>query len=312
MRNRVVWLAVIFLIGLFGISTSHAQDVENLLVNGGFEDGTMASWGIWGDQSGEVVDTLVDAAIPEDPIEGSYCLHVTTNTPGPDNNWDYGFNNAGHVFETGKKYTLSVWLKCKEGELQIRLKPERGADPWEGYGDQVITMTEEWVEYSVTTSVFTENVDPGSITFHSAFAAGEFWVDGARWYEGDYVEPSFSSFTAREPNPEDGAIHLDTWASLSWKSGNKAASHDVYFGENFDDVEAGTEDTFQGNQGLGFFVVGFPGYPYPDGLVQGTTYYWRIDEVNDLHPDSPWVGDVWSFWLGCRFRYETAYCLLRR
>jgi hypothetical protein len=25
------------------------------------------------------------------------------------------------------------------------------------------------------------------------------------------------------------------------------------------------------------------------------TYYWRVDEVNDLHPDSPWKGDVWSF-----------------
>ena len=25
------------------------------------------------------------------------------------------------------------------------------------------------------------------------------------------------------------------------------------------------------------------------------TYYWRIDEVNDLRPDSPWKGEVWSF-----------------
>ena len=26
-----------------------------------------------------------------------------------------------------------------------------------------------------------------------------------------------------------------------------------------------------------------------------TTYYWRIDEVNNVNPDSPWVGNVWSF-----------------
>jgi len=35
--------------------------------------------------------------------------------------------------------------------------------------------------------------------------------------------------------------------------------------------------------------------PFPDGLVNGTTYYWRIDEVNEADPNSPWKGDVWSF-----------------
>jgi hypothetical protein len=101
--------------------------------------------------------------------------------------------------------------------------------------------------------------------------------------------------TAYKPNPADGAMHPDTWVSLSWEPGTSAVSHDVYFGDNFDDVNEGTGDTFQGNQSMPFFVAGFPGYPYPDGLVFGTTYYWRVDEVNDTHPDSPWKGDVWSF-----------------
>jgi hypothetical protein len=42
-------------------------------------------------------------------------------------------------------------------------------------------------------------------------------------------------------------------------------------------------------------LVGFPAYPYPEGLVPGTTYYWRVDEVNDADPNSPWKGPVWSF-----------------
>jgi hypothetical protein len=42
-------------------------------------------------------------------------------------------------------------------------------------------------------------------------------------------------------------------------------------------------------------LVGLPGFAYPDGLVPGTTYYWRIDEVNDTEPNSPWKGNVWSF-----------------
>jgi hypothetical protein len=100
---------------------------------------------------------------------------------------------------------------------------------------------------------------------------------------------------AFDPTPKDGAIHPDTWATLSWKPGDFAASHDVYIGDNFDDVNDGTGGTFRGNQTSLFYVAGFPGYAYSEGLVNGTTYYWRIDEVNDLHPDSPWKGRVWSF-----------------
>jgi len=84
---------------------------------------------------------------------------------------------------------------------------------------------------------------------------------------------------ARGPKPEDGSLHESTWANLSWKAGDFALSHDVYFGDNFDDVNDGVEGVFQGNQAATFIVVGFPGFPYPDGLIPGTTYYWRIDEV---------------------------------
>ncbi len=97
------------------------------------------------------------------------------------------------------------------------------------------------------------------------------------------------------PVPADGAIHPDTWVNLSWTPGGHTVSHDVYLGDNFDDVSADAESTFQGNQTSTFLVVGFPGFAYPDGLVPGTTYYWRIDEVNDTEPNSPWKGDVWSF-----------------
>jgi hypothetical protein len=97
------------------------------------------------------------------------------------------------------------------------------------------------------------------------------------------------------PNPADGALYPDTWVNLSWRPGDFALSHDVYFGENFNDVNDGAEGTFLGNQSDTFIIVGFPGFDYPDGLVPGTTYYWRIDEVNDIEPNSPWKGNVWSF-----------------
>jgi hypothetical protein len=33
----------------------------------------------------------------------------------------------------------------------------------------------------------------------------------------------------------------------------------------------------------------------PGKLAWETTYFWRIDEVNNVNPDSPWVSKVWSF-----------------
>ena len=110
--------------------------------------------------------------------------------------------------------------------------------------------------------------------------------------------------TAYGPDPADNAILTDIWTNLSWKPGPSAISHDVYIGDNFDDVNDGAEGTFQGNQAGTFIVVGFPGFAFPDGLVPGTTYYWRIDEVNDTEPNSPWKGSVWNFSIAPRTAYS--------
>jgi len=99
---------------------------------------------------------------------------------------------------------------------------------------------------------------------------------------------------AYNPDPADGAFHPDTWATLGWSPDDAAASHNVYFGDNFENVNAGTGGTSQGSQVETFFIVGFPGFPYPDGLVPGTTYYWRIDEV-EADGTTIHKGDIWSF-----------------
>ncbi len=125
--------------------------------------------------------------------------------------------------------------------------------------------------------------------FVTSHASGE-----VRTYTFDNVSIELST-SAREPYPKDSALHEDTWVTLGWRAGALAVSHNVYFGENFDDVNDGTRETFHGNQASTFFIAGFPGMPFPDGLVPGTTYYWRVDEINDVDPNSPWIGPVWSF-----------------
>ncbi|MBN2314776.1 MAG: LamG domain-containing protein [Sedimentisphaerales bacterium] len=111
------------------------------------------------------------------------------------------------------------------------------------------------------------------------------------------VEGSEGYPFAFNPNPTDGAVYENTWITLNWSAGDFAVSHDVYLGVHSSDVENATRDSdlFRGNQVTTFYIAGFPGFAYPDGLIPGTTYYWRIDEVNDADPNSPWKGPVWSF-----------------
>jgi len=108
---------------------------------------------------------------------------------------------------------------------------------------------------------------------------------------------------ARWPQPEDDAALWQTWASFSWKAGDGAASHDLYLGESFADVNEGTGETFRGNQTGLFFLAGFSGYSYPEGLVPGTTYYWRVDEV-EADGVTKHKGDVWSFFISPKNAYD--------
>ncbi|MBL7188155.1 MAG: LamG domain-containing protein, partial [Phycisphaerae bacterium] len=113
------------------------------------------------------------------------------------------------------------------------------------------------------------------------------------------LDPSVLGASA--PDPADGVIYPDTWVSLGWSAGGTAVSHDVYFSDNLDDVTNGTGDAFRGNQGTTIFIAGFVGFPFPEGLVPGTTYYWRVDEVD---PENTYTGPVWSFLIPPKTAYE--------
>ena len=98
---------------------------------------------------------------------------------------------------------------------------------------------------------------------------------------------------ATDPQPPSGKVIANTWTTLRWQPGSSAAVHELYISEDFNDVNEGTvepiltTDTYQ--------VVGSLGTPIPSGLAADTTYYWRVDEVNEADPNSPWRGEVWEF-----------------
>ncbi|MBN1805738.1 MAG: hypothetical protein JW837_10835 [Sedimentisphaerales bacterium] len=121
--------------------------------------------------------------------------------------------------------------------------------------------------------------------------SGYLWVGGER--------PN-----AHNPIPADGTLLRETWLNLSWGPGDFAAWHDVYIGENYNEVEAGAGETFKGNKTDSNFTIGFPGFPFPDGLEKGTTYYWRVDEV-EADGATKTRGDIWSFSIAPKTIYNT-------
>ncbi len=126
-------------------------------------------------------------------------------------------------------------------------------------------------------------------------------IDDVRVYNHVLTEAEMAMLSARpraeKPDPADGAKLEQTWVALGWRGGDFAVSHDLYFGTSFDDVNTAAEGALVGNLATTSQVVGFIGFPSPDGLQPGTTYYWRVDGINEANPNSPWEGGIWSFWI---------------
>jgi len=89
---------------------------------------------------------------------------------------------------------------------------------------------------------------------------------------------------AREPSPDSGATDVGVEASLSWRAGREADKHDVYLSTDEQAVIDGTA-----------LVATVTDASYSTSLDVDSTYYWRVDEVNDTENPTTWQGDIWSF-----------------
>jgi hypothetical protein len=96
---------------------------------------------------------------------------------------------------------------------------------------------------------------------------------------------------AAAPSPADHAVNVSINAVLQWSPGDNAASHDVYFGTDFNEVkdaDISSANVYMGNRDANFWDTN--NYA-PDGLIPDTNYYWHIDELAGCMAK----GSVWSF-----------------
>jgi len=308
-RRKLICLTS-FVLVLLAITPATNAQVINLVQNLSFEEDEPVQhddasgpkgWAAWGAGGGKSAGSKAEI-VETESIDGNRSLRVD---PVGTANWHFIVYYHFFPAELGKKFTVSFWAKAAEPRpFAAQFKAVDNSNSW---GRRDFQLTTEWAEYSFTAEALNAEV---KLELFCAGVEVPLWLDFVHIYEGDYVDginPTLP-LTSSKPNPVDGALLEQTWATLGWLAGDLAASHDVYLGDSFDDVNDGTyeSDTFRGNQGADalYFVAGFPGYPYPDGLVHGTTYYWRIDAVNEAEPNSPWVGDVWSFLVPPKTAYD--------
>ncbi len=120
------------------------------------------------------------------------------------------------------------------------------------------------------------------------------WFDDVRIYDRELSADEIRILAGNvEPildSPADEATLAAPGATLKWAPGVYAANvdgHEVYLGDNYEDVNTGTGTlvaTLNGD--VNSCLV---------DLSMGKLYYWKVDAVNDSHPDVRWSSEIWSF-----------------
>jgi hypothetical protein len=113
-------------------------------------------------------------------------------------------------------------------------------------------------------------------------------------YNGDNLQAGLSEVRffyipvhADNPKPAPGQADVDPSALLTWKAGRGAAMHELFINIDRQAVLDGTAFVD---------VLSETCYDLAQlNLQLGTTYYWKINEVNDIEVPPSWQGDIWSF-----------------
>ncbi|NIU14908.1 MAG: hypothetical protein GWN76_13075 [candidate division Zixibacteria bacterium] len=118
-------------------------------------------------------------------------------------------------------------------------------------------------------------------------------------FAGDIWEFTVLGFYAFEPSPPNEAAFVETDVFLSWQPGFGVVEHDIFMGTSWEDVNNVVCDRF--NPPPEFVATVEEPNILVTGLLDNTTYYWRVDQA-DCHYWDPFFcvrtiykGDVWCF-----------------
>jgi hypothetical protein len=230
----------------------------------------------------------------------------------------YIYQIKGDVFEAGRRYILGWeglgWGDVMVGSLFYGDNPDANEVASEGVA--LTSSGEQPWTWNHGELVF--EVEEGASCIGKTIGIKLFAAGGA----GDYLFADVVTLdkewatTAWDEDPADGSDEVDKDVVLKWRPGlwvDDVNGHEVYFGTSFAEVnDADSSDTtgvYRGPDDVGSYADPCDAaktiytYDPPETLSLVTTYYWRVDEVNESYsgstpptpPGGRWKGEVWSF-----------------
>ncbi|MCH7558856.1 MAG: discoidin domain-containing protein, partial [Planctomycetes bacterium] len=90
---------------------------------------------------------------------------------------------------------------------------------------------------------------------------------------------------AKDPSPDSGATDVAVDVTLGFRAGREAVTHDVY-------LSSDEQAVIDSNAPVTAVTEASYG---PLSLDLDTTYYWKVNEVNEAETTATWESDLWSF-----------------
>ncbi len=178
-------------------------------------------------------------------------------------------------------YNVQFELVLGFGLKEVTIEYSVDGDDWTVLGDFEFARATARANYAHNTTIDLDGVVARYVrlTARSNWSGvmPQFGLSEVRFYHKPVI--------AREPVPADGQADLGLDVALDWRSGREAAVHEVYLSTDEQAVVEGaapidtvTESRYNAT-----------------ALNLGTTYYWKVNEVNEAAVPSVWEGPVWSF-----------------
>jgi hypothetical protein len=167
-------------------------------------------------------------------------------------------------------------LQWKAGVTALLHNVYVGTNPDLGPADLVAPSLPATVYY------YTAPLQPGTTYY---WRVDEIESDMKTTHTGDVWSFVTQALTAYYPQPVNEDGNVSTAATLTWLAGRNALKHHVYLGDSRAAVTDGAAEADKGEQTETTFT--------PTGLLDATTYYWRVDEI--LVDGTVQPGSIWSF-----------------